>query len=814
MSRKRDRTNSFLDNTDKLDNDENIFDYTFYLDLVKKKRDKVTNDFNKYKSLAKNHFFDNNEILRLEDNYYIKQSSYQNIKLSPDCFTANGELVDLYVSSKNKDEITLNNLSETYNNYIQIIMNILNLERCIVYVYNFVEFDNTREFRKSKIPIIKNKYGIIMNKCKDIYWAIGHTRKIIINRNKKFNLRSISTINDKIFSINVDKFITPKIKKIKKDKYIGEDWIAASKTRNSALNDHCMDYFRAYNIKDIDDKPTKMTFSFEPSSKVERIDRELVDAKSFIDFLLINGNKFEDDIVKKIINKFPNKFVKICESYESRNMKYFQDTLKEMRKNTPIIHQAVLYNFKYKVFGSADLLVRSDYLNKLVNTNIISNSDMKIQAPILSGRFHYRVIDIKCSKMHLNTDNQTVRNNNNVKPFKTQIAIYNLALGEMQGYLPDKSYILGNGWVMNKIENKRKIKSSSENPFNKLGEINFSERDNKYYDTALDGVKWINELNTKTEWNHDPPNDPRIYPNMSNSYDGFYHKVKKQIANKYGEITSVWNCGVQNRKIAFDKNIKSWKDKKCNSKTLGITGKKKSKMINNILKFNQDRSKLINIDKIDHNNNNWRSDNLIFYVDFETIGTSLLKRNKKTDIGVSGDFIFMVGIGWKEPNNESWNYNCYYTKNVSLSEEKRILIQMNDKIKELEQKFKCSANVIHWSYAEPNFYNRAFNRYGNILDRIKWFDLLTFFKDNNILVLDCLNYSLKTIATNMCKHNLIKTSWGNEITNGVDAMFHSWQIYVKNEDVETSKIYKDIVKYNEIDCKTMFEIHNYLIKNH
>ena len=64
------------------------------------------------------------------------------------------------------------------------------------------------------------------------------------------------------------------------------------------------------------------------------------------------------------------------------------------------------------------------------------------------------------------------RNNNNVKPFKTQIAIYNLALGEMQGYLPDKSYILGNGWIMNRIENKRKIELSSENPFNKLGEIN------------------------------------------------------------------------------------------------------------------------------------------------------------------------------------------------------------------------------------------------------------------------------------------------------------------------------------------------------
>ena len=43
--------------------------------------------------------------------------------------------------------------------------------------------------------------------------------------------------------------------------------------------------------------------------------------------------------------------------------------------------------------------------------------------------YHYRVIDIKCSKLHLNTDSKTIRNNINIKPFKTQIAIYTKATG-------------------------------------------------------------------------------------------------------------------------------------------------------------------------------------------------------------------------------------------------------------------------------------------------------------------------------------------------------------------------------------------------
>ena len=68
-----------------------------------------------------------------------------------------------------------------------------------------------------------------------------------------------------------------------------------------------------------------------------------------------------------------------------------------------------------------------------------------------------------------------------MKPFKTQIAIYNLALGEMQGYLPNQSYILGNGWILNKTINKQKIEEFESNPFDKLGIVDYNEKDKKYY---------------------------------------------------------------------------------------------------------------------------------------------------------------------------------------------------------------------------------------------------------------------------------------------------------------------------------------------
>ena len=807
---KRKRADSFLDNCDMLDDHESKFDYKYYLSIIDDSN--ININYNNFKDACKKHFFANNEVLRLQDNYYIKQSEYQNIKLSPDCFSESGDLIDIFISNSKFGNVKINNIDSSYHDYIQIMLNILNIPRCIIYVYDLIEFENARDMRKSKI-CNKDNYGFLITEENDIYWAIQNIKKIIITKDKNFNSESISSINEKIFSINVDQFITPRTKKVKKEKFIGNDWIAASKTRNSALNDHCLDYFRAFNIRNFEDKPKKMKFSFEPSSKYERIHKEPVDASSFIDLLLINGNDFESKIVKDLKIKFKGNFVKICESNESRNMKYFEKTLESMKNGIPIINQAVLYNFEHKVFGSADLLVRSDYVNKLVNSKVLNDDEINIRAPLLD-KYHYIVIDIKFSKLHFNSDGITIRNTNNVKPFKTQIAIYNLALGEMQGYLPNQSYILGNGWILNKTINKQKIEECQSNPFDKLGIIDYGEKDKKYYSSALDAVNWIKELNSRDDFTHNPPNDLRIYPNMCNSYDGFYHKIKLDIATKYNEITNIWNCGYENRENAFSKGIMSWKDSNCNSENLGIGGKKTSELVDNILNFNRKRDKIISIGKLSHNNDNWRNDDLTFYVDFETIGSILLNSSQKTKLDIEGDYIFMIGVGWKCPEDEQWQYKSLYVNQITLIEEKRIIKEFNNLILNLEDKYKINAKVIHWSNAEKSFYNRVNLRYGNIFKNINWFDLLRFFKDNNILILDSLNFSLKSIATSMYKYGLIQSIWNNEITSGSDAMFFSWQEYIKYNNINSSDKFRDVIFYNEIDCKTMYEIFEYLKSNH
>ena len=120
------------------------------------------------------------------------------------------------------------------------------------------------------------------------------------------------------------------------------------------------------------------------------------DANTFLDYLLINGILFEEEIYKKLKNKFNDDIVKICESEESRNIKYFNQTVEEMKKGTKIIYQGVLCDFEKEVFGVPDLIVRSDVLNDIFDNIIISRIDQKSNAPLInSNNYHYRIIDIK-----------------------------------------------------------------------------------------------------------------------------------------------------------------------------------------------------------------------------------------------------------------------------------------------------------------------------------------------------------------------------------------------------------------------------------
>ena len=116
-----------------------------------------------------------------------------------------------------------------------------------------------------------------------------------------------------------------------------------------------------------------------------------------------------------------------------------------MKKGTKIIYQGVVCDFDKKIFGVPDLIVRSDELNNLFETEAINEGEQKISAINIGKPYHYVIVDIKNSTIKFNSDFKTIRNDGNIKAFKTQIIIYNNCLGIMQ--IKFKIFYYVDGWT-------------------------------------------------------------------------------------------------------------------------------------------------------------------------------------------------------------------------------------------------------------------------------------------------------------------------------------------------------------------------------
>jgi len=538
----------------------------------------------------------------------------------------------------------------------------------------------------------------------------------------------------------------------------------------------------------------------------------------FSTFIMNKGCEFEEEIVK-YINNYKCKVVSVG-AYCEENIKKTIDLIK---RGIPIIHSAPLKNNFNNTGGTADLLVRSDYLHKIVNDCPLSAEEQKIHSPKLDFPFHYVVIDIKFTTIPLRSDGRHILNTGMFPSYKAQTLIYNDALSHIQGYKSRYSYILGRRWKYN----NRYGNFFSLECLDKLGVIDYQGVDKNYIKRTKDAVKWIKGINsTKVE---DIKGTPPlgVYPNMCVD-SGIWNKEKQVIADNIGDITNLWFCGPKNRDIALKNGIKSWRDKRCNSNTVGIKGVR-AKTLNAIIKINQQNKTKILPKKIKNTLIRKSTQGAIseIYVDFETLSDifspfSDLPKQEKTDM------IFMIGVGWD--SNGVWKYKNFTCNKSTLDEEFRIMNEFMTFIKDnnVTTKFFWNADRRFWDTAERRQFDRLSadisgedteDRKDIISDEWKlhlnnWVDLCEIFKKEPIVIKDCFNFGLKNIANSMYKHRLISTKIESECSNGLLASVKAWQSYQNNPDPINSGVMKDIKKYNEFDCKVMWDILSYLRKNH
>ncbi len=672
---------------------------------------------------------------------------------------------------------------------------------------------------------IKNKFYLVKNLSVDERTVLNlnkpsrtvrYQRRMILansgssienNRKRFYNEIKEVSVQEDIFSQ-----VQPQTKRKKSEESKLIDWgnmVAASTIRNYMLNDPLLDFLKEYNINSLSDTPSRI-----PNSK----SNTNYNIDIFTKHIMSSGIEFENELIDLI--KKTHKVVKVADFIHSKKPEKFEETIELMKQGVPIIYQGVLHDYGNKTFGIPDLIVRSDYINKLMGYNVISEEEANTGSPNLSIPFHYKIIDIKHSNIPLRADGTHILNSESIPAYKGQIYIYTVALNKVLGIDICKGYIWGKKYTWESCG----VKYDETNFLNKLGVIDYDSIDCEYKTQTTSAVEWICTLrNEGSNWKLLPiPCRGELFPNMKNEKDGHWRKLKNELNNAICEITNVWNCGIKRRKAAHSHQVYGWNDPKCTSEIMGFTAGKTASTVDQILNINRQSTDLIRPEIISYDRKNWKtvpSNTVEFYLDFETLNSNFGSIIKDGVISYnSNQFIFMIGIGYAK--NSQWVFKTFLMKAKTLESELEMFKEFMDYIKDvLHKEKKSKAKMYHWSFAEVGAYNSFKTRHENYKipdSNISFYDLNKVFVNEPVTVNGALDFSLKTIAKALNKHQLIDSVWdtSSPCSNGLNAMILANNLYEKNpKDVDQEPIMKEIVYYNEIDCKVMWEIHNLIRQN-
>jgi hypothetical protein len=622
-----------------------------------------------------------------------------------------------------------------------------------------------------------------------------------------------------------------------------DQWVSATATRNYLLHDPLLDWLSTHSS----------TLAYRRPDLGLKISKSLAQRSTdnFIEFIMAQGIEFESKIVEMLCHRLGrDMIVDVGGSRNARSIEKFNETIALMNRGVPLIYNGVLHNDDDQTYGVPDLLVRSDWFDRLVRTPPLTPEETTIPAPklrdVLSMRgrppnFHYRVVDIKWTTLYLRADGVRILNASSFPAYKGQLLIYNRALARVQGYEPPRTYILGRKWTYTTCGET----SKGRHPLDRLGVIDYSDVDAEYIPKTDAAIRWVKEMRRDGhQWEitpHAPLSRPELYPNMSNSHDYPWHAVKVAIASQLSEITELWMCGVKNRELAHSQGIYRWRDERCTTETLGVKGPVVSKILSKILSINRDiTDDLVRPDIIQGNRDGWqRSQNIEFYVDFEFLtdifsDSSLSAPGANPTPSESTALIFMIGVGYFDPGTGWWIFKEFTVDELTQRSERKICQAFSDYIREESDFFECANPLlIHWSSAENWQWNTAYDKHdgverawiptrndGNKDVDPRWFDLLKVFREEPIVVRGALGFSLKEVARAMADHNLIEARWdeNSSCTDGASAMLCAYnaskEARRRGATLKEMPQVQEIIRYNEVDCKSVGEIIRYLRDSH
>lgn len=581
------------------------------------------------------------------------------------------------------------------------------------------------------------------------------------------------------------------IRKRKNNTWMG--WVSPSSTRNFILNDLISDLLmrKKYSVNatsgKLGDKPTH--------------------------FLLEQGNEFEKRVVQLIRAKFSsNEYVDIEGNKLPRSYVLADNTLKAMQSGVPIIFSPVFHDFDKKWNGVPDLLVRSDYIGKLF-TNI--PTPLTKSGCEWNPEWHYLVVDIKFSTLHLRSNGIEMLNEENYKAYKAQLWMYNDILARMQKFNPRKTFILGRNIKYSNAANGEFVGNGC---FDQPGVIDYDGWDNHYDSKVKNAIRWLREvpkLSEKFHPSHIPTSKKwNLYPNLCVN-NLWVQQQKHEIAEQLYDITMLPYCGVKQREAALKNGVVGWNDSMCSAKTLGFKPDSyRGRIVDACIEANHPNSIRSSSDVVVKNAECTHGPNyrylksldakLKVYIDFETI-SNVCDDFKELPRPSSLNLAFMATVGFMK--GRKYVVKTYTARGLSPKFERRMFEEMINDVPLKNTVF------VHWGSHDKTTWEQMEARTGVFAEPREWFDAHRAYENNAIGIRGCFKTSLKKVTNSL--HELYPKHITQSYVGGEDGMEAMHQAYIAQQESEGEVFIehphiKKLKEYNVKDVIALREVTRFL----
>ena len=587
------------------------------------------------------------------------------------------------------------------------------------------------------------------------------------------------------------------------------------------------------------------------------------------------GDDFEEQVWNYLKPQF--NCIRICQQWtEVIQLNKAIETLDAMRAGYDIIYQGVLRDPATRIFGSPDFLVRADILPQIISLSGSSDGhalltdDPNQNAPELNDPsdldeknpgWHYCIVDVKASSKSSAVIGVRGNTLNGKKEYKTQLAAYSLGLEAMQGFAPSLAYILARGYTYGQ--------DLTDNCFKYLAPVPVNAESS----TVADAATWIRDMRTNgfsvsSSGTHTPlwsannpsPSHQNLRIDTSKTDYGWWESAIKYLARQQNDLTLLpgINANLRNTLLSGPPVLANgWRD----SNFTPATGIAKQQVAKHQVVYDANSLTTPGILPIRGATPSptfpptFRTPacELEFFVDYETIQGFIREDfSNFPNQSDSTELIYMIGCG--HSINNAWSgFECFVVSDLTQSAEEDIFRQWFDHMVSVSNSLGIAPStpqIIHWADFERNRNTSARERAGNP----SWWppsrptakniakqtpippNALNLWDIKDTLVASvpfgvtgAFGWGVKDIAKAMATVPAASGAinlWPSPtpIEHGLAASMapkpaHDAGITLNIRDsADPSKFADPLIEasrvYNEVDCKIMFDILEYLRSNH